>query len=384
MIVALEGPDGAGKTTLAERLRGELGATIHHDRYDPDQWGFTTARLVEALEVHRRGGLAVLDRCWIGEQIYGPIFRSPDAPLWGRAHDRVLLRHGCLYVFCLPVDRTRYLAEYEQLQRERPERYASMERVYDAYRRLIVGHERAHDEDWVRARHLAQLAPESAVGPAVNYAEAIALAGGWVCARGDALHYDRHVPTALDDTVEHLRRQWHLASAERPDLEGLPTTASPWRTAHPELGPTAAGRFSCETVLLVGEDNPGTAIRLGARIVTLTEPFFRPDGSSAYLARALTRAGLLESDVAYVNVVDLARDALTADGGLRPSALRRVLALHRAADSARRVVALGGVARATLASLGVEADEVVRHPQLARRFDHNGEYHLELAQAVLE
>lgn len=360
MIVVAEGPDGSGKTTLAQRLRADLGATVHHDAYAPDQWAFTTARLLEALEVHRRGGLAVLDRCWIGETIYGPVFRAGD-PLWGRAHDRVLLRHGALYVFCLPLDRERYLAEFAELARQRPERYTQMERVYDGYRQLIFGD------------GTAEAASRFHLGLPVGYADLHALAGGWLSCRHDGVHYDRHGVGAFDEIQALIRREWDGAADVKPAIEGVVARASPWRTAYPALGAAAAGRFSCESALLVGEDNPRHP----------AWPFFRPDGSAAYLARALTRAGLLETDLAYVNAVDLAAGVVHGKH-LRPAGLRRALALLDAADRCRRVVALGGVARATLESLGVLPDEVVRHPQLARRFDHHGDYHLELSQAVLE
>jgi hypothetical protein len=78
-IIIFEGPDGAGKTTLAKAVALRLGAAYtHHGPYPEISNGVDLAivykdSLYDAL---LRGKDLVLDRCWISETPYGIAFRD--------------------------------------------------------------------------------------------------------------------------------------------------------------------------------------------------------------------------------------------------------------------------------------------------------------------
>lgn len=73
MIVVIEGPDGAGKTTLANSLRP---STYHHEGPPPDVPDLLTYYKAAVLEYAYSPGTHVFDRLAMGELVYGPIARG--------------------------------------------------------------------------------------------------------------------------------------------------------------------------------------------------------------------------------------------------------------------------------------------------------------------
>lgn len=96
MLWILEGPDGAGKTTLANKLGG---AYLHHDQHS------TAKHFAGSMQLALQGYTVVLDRCWISEPIYAAVFRkapSRVSPIHRRMLDRMALAAGAKAILCLP------------------------------------------------------------------------------------------------------------------------------------------------------------------------------------------------------------------------------------------------------------------------------------------
>jgi hypothetical protein len=103
MIVILEGPDGAGKTTLAEQLAKKYGLVYKHEGPPPPK--------VNVLEYYgqlldeARGKNVVFDRLALGERVYGPVYRNLDrlgADGW-LVFKRLIFASGALHIVCLPT-----------------------------------------------------------------------------------------------------------------------------------------------------------------------------------------------------------------------------------------------------------------------------------------
>lgn len=103
-VVILEGPDGAGKTTLARRLKAELGFNVRHEGVPPvgvDKLDYYVKIMLRALRERRP---VVFDRFHLGETVYGPVMRNVDGLSYtGRIlFDRLAASHGIVLRICLP------------------------------------------------------------------------------------------------------------------------------------------------------------------------------------------------------------------------------------------------------------------------------------------
>lgn len=78
MIIIIEGPDGSGKTTLAEKLHKQTKYPIVH-MGQPKTDEEKKLMLGEYLQTVRNGKNMIFDRCWYSEMVYGPIMRGSSA-----------------------------------------------------------------------------------------------------------------------------------------------------------------------------------------------------------------------------------------------------------------------------------------------------------------
>jgi len=108
-IVILEGPDGSGKTTLAQQITERYGHRYHHEGPPPKGQDPYTYYLTRAYELvletfGETPGRVVVDRFALGDRVYGPVLRGKD--LLGDSGWRKLREGfdtvGAVRVLCLP------------------------------------------------------------------------------------------------------------------------------------------------------------------------------------------------------------------------------------------------------------------------------------------
>lgn len=140
-IIVFEGPDGAGKTTLALALKKHIGARYIHLTYrfrnKMDVYHYAAIRLAAHLSQHQP---VIIDRWWPSEILYAEAYRG-GSPFMKR---HFLLEHiankaGVVYVACVPEDGQAYLENYRQLKETRSEAelkrdpLEGVEKVYELY-----------------------------------------------------------------------------------------------------------------------------------------------------------------------------------------------------------------------------------------------------------
>jgi hypothetical protein len=163
-LVVLEGPDAAGKTTLARAIVGALGYEYRHEGPPPaddlDVFGYYLKKLTyAATETFMVPGV-VLDRFALGERVYGPILRGQDRLGfigWRRMRE-LLDELGAVRVLCLP-SRARCLATWRATREERGELCPDPEtflRTYDAWDKLRWDRGQFL-HDWTRAGDTAKI-----------------------------------------------------------------------------------------------------------------------------------------------------------------------------------------------------------------------------------
>lgn len=77
-VIILEGPDGSGKTTLANALRDRFGFDVLHEGPPPsdkEPLRYYAEKLVKAFRAKKP---VVFDRFHLGETVYGPLKRGRD------------------------------------------------------------------------------------------------------------------------------------------------------------------------------------------------------------------------------------------------------------------------------------------------------------------
>jgi thymidylate kinase len=79
----LEGPDGVGKSTLAERLSAQHGFRVIHSPRTPDHLDLAT----RYREILGGTGRILFDRCFVSELVYGPLRRGRSRITWSEALD---------------------------------------------------------------------------------------------------------------------------------------------------------------------------------------------------------------------------------------------------------------------------------------------------------
>ncbi len=136
-VIILEGPDGGGKTTLANQLVKEFGYVRKHEG-PPPPGADLVARYQELLNDSIESKQDVVhDRLWLGERIYGPISRGVDrlGDEGQRLFDRIHTSKKILQFVCLPPIETNQ-SVYSLKVQEKDDYLKSMDKwkeVYSSY-----------------------------------------------------------------------------------------------------------------------------------------------------------------------------------------------------------------------------------------------------------
>lgn len=79
MIYIIEGPDGAGKTTLVEQIKkSHMNAKVLHfgAPQTPEEADNYYKVYAEAINAKRDDEVLIFDRSWYSDMVYGPVMRN--------------------------------------------------------------------------------------------------------------------------------------------------------------------------------------------------------------------------------------------------------------------------------------------------------------------
>jgi len=145
MIIILEGPDGAGKTTLAEKLRQRLAddRMVHIIKHGPYK-GLESTHLCKIYFRAMTPALTfddhvIMDRSWISEPIYGTVYRGGanriDLPRC-RMLERTALSRGGIVIHCQPSFEACAKAFESRPEEEYLDNVKQLKEVYEEYEAL--------------------------------------------------------------------------------------------------------------------------------------------------------------------------------------------------------------------------------------------------------
>ena len=308
----MDGPNSAGKSTLAHFLVKEHGAVYIHCKYRFKTKIFTyhQAVLRRAQELSRTR-LVVIDRLWLSEDIYARVYRGGS--LWpheGRVLDKIWLKNAAIGVLCLTsAERAIEMAAKRAATYHSPELIKKPGEVAELYKDVWHGRPSATN----------------------CYANDVAARGGLIL-RPDWLKYEiekegQDLASFSQKLLEKLA--WWRAAQYQPALNGASNIA---------------GHLSSAQIVFVGD-------RVNYKDWRRTWPFASYSNSSLYLAKAMSHANILEQSILWTNAAC-------------PEHHVEALA---AAKPGLKFVALGSLASDRLRQLGL-CHVTVPHPSWALRF----------------
>ena len=105
MIIILEGPDGSGKTTLANLLHKQTGFTLLHRSHDTDK---APDLFNEYAQVLKAGKNCIMDRGWYSELVYGPVMRGSSKISYPQMYEleRLAAKYGAIIIHCMAPEAT--------------------------------------------------------------------------------------------------------------------------------------------------------------------------------------------------------------------------------------------------------------------------------------
>lgn len=137
-MIIVEGPDGAGKSTLVKKIVDRYNIPVHPRFVDSDGPKDHTAvyeAVVEDMKALHTIPICIYDRHpLISEYVYGPIVRRELHHEWQTPVSRLMrsmLAENCLVVWCLPdVQRVR---ENVDCNRDMPGVESHIDQIYASY-----------------------------------------------------------------------------------------------------------------------------------------------------------------------------------------------------------------------------------------------------------
>lgn len=146
--IVLEGPDGAGKTTLAALLAASHGLSIEKNGPEP---GMGAKELLSTYLAQLQPD-TVVDRCGLSEVIYAQALGRPDRI--GPGGLRKLLATDALWVICLPpfeICRSHWAGRDGELFQDEAVLLAVW-RVYEKFLEASAGMRNTYAHDWTADR----------------------------------------------------------------------------------------------------------------------------------------------------------------------------------------------------------------------------------------
>ena len=320
-IIVLEGPDAVGKTTLAKAFNEHSKDPVKYlhlsYRWKDKIFDYHTAAMKLASRWAYNGYNVLIDRWWPSEACYATVYRNGSPwPLQGRMHDRVMLKYGGHYVYCLPDEDT--IKRFEKLKTQREEYADNIDKVCQMYKDLYFGNRTAKDE----GNFAHKMIKSGGVG-SLPYVHMYTI-NRW------GSHLKEYVENVLEHATRWRERQYHKALD--PDYHNF------------------VGYLPTAKYLFVGEQ-----VRPKKHMYW---PFIEYGNSSLHITKSLDELWFNEMEGVWANAYD--------EKGNPNHDLAEIISFNPKI----KVILLGKSAAKVAETFGIKG-ELIYHPQWFRRFNED-------------
>lgn len=145
MNIILEGPDCAGKTSLAKKLKKELGINCKYIHLDSNA---KESEYICVLDPEKHPSIKhkIIDRHWPSELVYGHVFRNgPRINI-----DKIVnyaKKQNVIYILCLPPKAEVSKNFHSRIESEQ---YNTVSKVYDFYKMMLALHKEFIKYDYTK------------------------------------------------------------------------------------------------------------------------------------------------------------------------------------------------------------------------------------------
>lgn len=334
-VIYIDGANAMGKSFLADSIKQRYpGAKVVHCtyRFGKKMWYYHLAALRHCLR-HAETGLAILDRNWISEEIYGHYFRNgTNIPHQGRIVQKLFLQHAAVGVLCIgsATEAKKRVDEHRTENYHSPQFVTKPEQIANRYWDLYYGKAQV---DWT---------------PKNTYADDLMKVGG-LRSRYDWTKYEisvegKNIDEFIDNVMEMLKFQRETQYQE-------------------------ALEFGCRN--FGGHLRTGKWLFVGD-VVNFPDykkcwPFMIHANSTLFMANAMHILGCKEEEFMWTNAYPP-----------QEFHVQKILALKPEV----KVIALGGNAHKRLEHFSIP-HRTIPHPSYGRRFMGPERWREELQKALL-
>jgi thymidylate kinase len=139
-ILVFEGADSSGKTTLAKAIIERYPSTRYFHGLPYIGWVEEAHRAMLHAAMNY-DNLVIIDRHWISEYVYGPIFRGKIAYSDDVAKEfDLMIRSFGMYILCVPSNVREHERRFQRERANKKEMFDSSVEVAMAYRHLAYGY----------------------------------------------------------------------------------------------------------------------------------------------------------------------------------------------------------------------------------------------------